>query len=125
MCWKGSWVRENEVNIVFSIIVAIILFYLGNTLLYYAEKKSARKFGENEECINHNKRVCLECIEKYGIYVERYKYFEACEEHDLKKPYDYQYKTKNCAKCKDIKFRLVIFLTNFETNSILYIIYYL
>ena len=110
ICWKGVWVRGNVVNIIFSIFVSILLFYLGRFLLDYVEKKSARKFGENEECIKHNKRVCLECIEKYGIYVERYKYFEACEEHDFKKPYDYQYQTKNCAKCKNIKFRLVYFL---------------
>jgi hypothetical protein len=108
LSWKGHWVRRSVVDIMFSIFMGVFLLFIGKYVLKWVEQHSLNKFGENQECINHSKKVCLDCIQKYGIYYERYKYFEACEEHDLKKPYEYQYQTKNCAKCKDIKFRFVV-----------------
>ena len=97
ICWKGHWI-SNGWEIFGSIIVAILIFIFGLLLHIGTEDYRERR----RRCPEHDLYDCYDCLQVYGFFVEKYKEVEACEEHENKKPYEFQVGTSNCKSCKEI-----------------------
>ena len=99
LCWKGEWI-SNTLEAIFIVCSAMLMLRLG--IFWF------RKIGGLKSiftCTKHRKLDCLECIRRYGLFIEHFKYYEACEEHDDKKPFESKIQVPDCEKCQSITLR--------------------
>ena len=108
MCWKDAWITGGWKVLV--IISSLCVPFLIMGILEFIESTTSKlNFNEgNMKCIKHGTDECLECIGVYGLYLERYYYFEACAQHENKKPYESSIPSSQCEKCKMINFRYIL-----------------
>ena len=100
--WKGQWITSvpQILMCVFGALCLCVFFLFWG---FYVDED----IESATECVKHDLDNCIDCTKLYGFYSEGYNPFEACEEHEEKKPYEYNVELKNCEKCKDIKLRYV------------------
>ena len=115
LSWRSPWI-DNGWKIFGSFIIAAIILCLGfvfwGALLSLEEKNEDDDLFfeldiDQRECVTHQIKECVECIEMYGFYIEEYRFIEACEKHENKKPFELKkpHGWKSCEKCKDINIR--------------------
>ena len=108
LSFKCYWIT-NGWEIFFTGLVAICLLRAG-----FMGYKYIDGLYNLSECIEHNIDQCLECSRVNGFYLEEYKYFEACKDHENKEPYRYKTRIETCEKCNIIKIRCVPFRDYFN-----------
>ena len=91
----------------FGVVVVMIFFVIFPARLigYMFDEKYLKK---RSDCIEHGDQNCMPCIKRYGFYIENFQYTEMCEDHEVKKPFEYKTPIENCRKCKMVNERYAI-----------------
>ena len=113
ICWKDNWIIGGW-KVLFVLLMVfglpIMMYIVYGSIDCYCSDLDFVDFETSMACIKHDKDECLECISVYGLYLERYYYFEACTEHENKKPYQSDFPTSICQKCRMINCRYTLYI---------------